>query len=531
MAQPETPEPNRKPANAPGWLNRMLQRFSQRAQGDVIATQIGENARNVVVGKNVIQIGTLQIPFYLAVLIAVGVIIIGVSTAVIAFSSSGLAGLLASPSRLTGQFNIAVADFGESNAQGHIQATDNGRLLSQWVYDALKNAYATNPDLAQLTTVEIRHASPGLFGRTVTLGVVAGDTPQAREIEAAKLSDKIGADMVIYGNINQAAPSGLALEFYIAPQLQPETSALIGRYRLGGLIPVPLPFKANDPLGKLAVSEDLTTRTTALFYLAAGLTFDLLGRPAQALTIFRQAENQLTGWKATDGKEILYFFIGREALFLAQDKDKQTAALQEAEKAATQALAIKPDYVRAQIVLGGVYYRRAQQLPPADRLMEPSALTIALTNYEQAVALAEQSEDPFMQSVAHLALALALRTKGQTYYLRGDAANANAAFDQATATIEQTLQPLAAAQQYRLLAQAHLALGEAYFQQADVDRQQGKLAAQKQHFTQASTAFANCIAQGPKAPLDQILHEDIIAKRCQPQQANVEKALQQVAGG
>ena len=252
------PEPsNNQPTEnqQPYWLNRWKKRFSQRAQGDVITTQIGENARNVVVGKNVIQIGTLQIPFYLAVLIAVGVVIIGVSTAVIAFSSSGLAGLLVSPPRLTGQFNIAVADFGESNAQGHVQATDNGRLLSQWVYDALKNAYATNPELAQLTTVEIRHASPGLFGRTVTLGIVAGDTPQAREIEAAKLSDKIGADMVIYGNINHAAPSGLALEFYIAPQLQPETSALIGRYMLGGVIPVPLPFKANDPLGKLTLRE------------------------------------------------------------------------------------------------------------------------------------------------------------------------------------------------------------------------------------------------------------------------------------
>ena len=38
----------------------------------------------------------------------------------------------------------------------------------------------------------------------------------------------------------------------------------------------------------------------------------------------------------------------------------------------------------------------------------------------------------------------------------------------------------------------------------------------KQHFEQAGAAFASCIAQGDKAPLDQILHEDVIAKNCQP---------------
>ena len=68
------------------WLRSWLQRGRAQKAGDTIAAQIGESARNVVVGKNVIQIGTLQIPFYLAVIIAVGVGLITLSTAVIAFT-------------------------------------------------------------------------------------------------------------------------------------------------------------------------------------------------------------------------------------------------------------------------------------------------------------------------------------------------------------------------------------------------------------------------------------------------------------
>ena len=43
--------------------------------GDYIAGHIGENARNVAVGKNIIQIGSLQIPYYLAVIIALCLLI------------------------------------------------------------------------------------------------------------------------------------------------------------------------------------------------------------------------------------------------------------------------------------------------------------------------------------------------------------------------------------------------------------------------------------------------------------------------
>ncbi|MCX6044892.1 MAG: hypothetical protein NT075_07245 [Chloroflexi bacterium] len=515
---PEIPDNRSEEPQPPNRLRRLRQRLKNRPGGDTISAQIGENVRNVVVGKNVIQIGALQIPLALALLMAVGLVVIAISVGVLAFGR-----YFAKPVRMTGQFNIAVADFGELDADGHVRATDNGHVLSTWVYTTLKDEYAKNPDLGKLGEVQIWQDNPDIPGKNVKFGVIKGDTPEAREQAATALAAKVGAHMVIYGNVNPAAPAGLALEFYITPDLRPETSAIIGRYLLGRPIPVPLAGPTGGLLSNIAIGDNLKTRTSALFYLTAGLTFDLLGRSQDALQIFKQAETSLTTWQAEDGKEILYFFIGREALFLDDDKA--------AEIAARQALAIKPDYARAQLLLGGVFYRRSQRLPPANRLLQPSALEIAITNYEQGVAQAEQSQDLLVQSIARLALALALRTAGQTEYLNKNFAPANAAFDKATAMIQAVLPVLEGSQQYRLLGQAYLALGAAYFQQADIYRELNDKTAQKTHFEQAQAAFASCMAQGAKAPLDQILHEDVIAKNCQPRQADVEKALQQLEGG
>src|SRR6266436_4082983 len=108
---PDESQNNQDHQDNRNWLRRWLQRGRDQQASDMIAAQIGENARNVVVGKNVIQIGTLQIPMYLAVIIAAGVVISAASTLLFVLSPSGLADLF--PKRLAGQYNIAVADFGE----------------------------------------------------------------------------------------------------------------------------------------------------------------------------------------------------------------------------------------------------------------------------------------------------------------------------------------------------------------------------------------------------------------------------------
>ncbi len=524
----EEPEQRPEQPDQQSWLRRWLSLGRQPRSGDIIAGQIGENARNIVVGKNVIQIGTLRVPRYLALAIAAGLALIAFSTAVLAWSASGAATRWGQPARMTGLFNIAVATFGEVNAAGQIKTTENGRRLSQWVYEALQTEYTKNDDLARLVNVQIWHGTPGLFGRTAEFDVLQGnDAPN-------QLAERVNAHLVIYGNINaQSTPPGLELKFFIAPQVRSEANSVIGSYIMGQPIPVMLPFDANNPVGNLATGDSLNTRAAALSLLTIGLTYELAGKYQKALDLFQQATTTLSKLEPGNGQEIPYFFMGREALFLGEE--------QTAEQAFQQALlASNQQSVRAQIGLGSVYLVRAQNLlvTPTLSLAQQQAaqaqLTQALTAYEQAVALAQQTGDPLMESIAQLAFASALRVQGQLYYQSNAYEAANQAYDQAIALLTSLTDSLAAGQQARFLAQAYQSLGAAYVQQADIYRLQNKMAARQQRLEQASTAFGDCIAQGKIAPFDEILRTKIIGapqSGCQAQFAAVTQTLQASGSG
>ena len=83
---------------------------------------------------------------------------------------------------------------------------------------------------------------------------------------------------------------------------------------------------------------------------------DVLGKHEAALALLLDIENELglrnlsesqlvAKSRAVSGLDTLYFFLGREALFLGRND--------EAEAAARKALAINDGDVRASIILGG----------------------------------------------------------------------------------------------------------------------------------------------------------------------------------
>ncbi len=63
--KPADPEGNR----GRNGLQRQLDQWRHGSRGDVIAGQVGEGAKNVVVGKNIIQIGTIKVPIWFAMLL------------------------------------------------------------------------------------------------------------------------------------------------------------------------------------------------------------------------------------------------------------------------------------------------------------------------------------------------------------------------------------------------------------------------------------------------------------------------------
>jgi tetratricopeptide (TPR) repeat protein len=329
--------------------------------------------------------------------------------------------------------------------------------------------------------------------------------------------------MVIYGNlVTDKGPSGLDLEFYLSPLVNDETASIVGSHRLGTPVPLPVPFDTDRPETNIVVSERLQVRTDALFWLTVGLTQQSLGRSEQALETFRHAEGELADWPAGDGKEILYFFTGREELFLGQSEN--------AEASFRQALAIDPHYARAQVGLGSSFLQRARAVEPEARLEEPKYLAQALEGHRRGLELALMAEDRLVEAVARIALAKSYRLLGETHYFLDAYDEADRLFNLVISEVDLVIPLLADSQQYRLLAQAYEAQGAAYLQQGDILRRQQELEASRARFELAQVAYQKCIDQGDSAFFDEILRGKVIEQGCQRYQDIAHEFLEKSKG-
>jgi tetratricopeptide (TPR) repeat protein len=428
------------------------------------------------------------------------------------------------PAEMGGRFNVAVADVGMMDAAGRMTSSEDSQLLTEWIVAGLEEAN----DKSERGNIELWHDGLSLTEKRTKLGMVSGQTAEERLESARELAEKVNAHVVVYGHLTSAEePAALILEFYVAPRVRVESVATIGRYQLGDPLPVPKNL-TSEPLALESLAARVQDRSSLLFWLLLGLRDDLLGRPNDALATFRQAETELPGLREQgDGKEHLYYFKGRAALFLD--------FYEEAEDALQAALASNPQYARAHIALGSVYLDIAQTLEsPEQRLSEPKNLEQAVNHYQQGVDFARASNDPLTEVIGHLALGHAYRVQGETWYVLQDYAEAEHYFKEAIRELKLVLEPLDTTKQYRLLAQAYAALGAAHIQNGQLQGVLGDGIASRQEFEAAREAYAGCITQGEKAPEDELLHAEIIAhqeKGCQRWDGIVEGILLDLPGG
>ena len=423
------------------------------------------------------------------------------------------------PAQMTGQFRIAVAEFGELDSDGNVRRSENGQVLSQWLFEALHDEYQQNTDLELARSIQVWHDSRNDTEQNFKFGIMAGDTAAERQASAARLAERVGAHMVIFGNL---APEGesqdLDLEFYLSPQVNDETASIIGPHRLGKPIRLPVPFDTDSPEVSIAVGQQIEVRSDALFWLTMGLTQQVLGRSDEALETFGRAEEELSNWPENDGKELLYFFIGREELFLStMEENPDPGRVNNAEASFRKALDIDPAYARAQVALGTTYLQRAQSIPPEARLQEPrymEYLEEALDHHLKGLELALATEEPLIEAVARILLASSYRLLGEAHYLSDSNDEAVRHFDLAIAEIDQAAPLLADTRQYRLLAQAYEAQGDAYLQQGVVLGDQGRPEDSRARLELAKTAYQSCISQGDKAFYDEILRDKVIEQGC-----------------
>ncbi len=429
--------------------------------------------------------------------------------------------LLFVPARMDPQstLKIAVADIGVLDANGAVQPSPDGALAAGWIASALEAAIGKlEPD----SRITVWHSGLPRTQMRARLTAPAGKTAQARAAAAEALAKRVGADVVVYAHLTpEAGAESLVTEFYVSELVRAEANETIGQYTFGEPIALPADLSRADTLVREAVARRVSDRTTALFRLLLGLREDLLGEHAAALTRLQEAEAELTKWgDRGEGKEILYYFMAREAGFLER--------YDEAQAYAEKAIVLNPDHARAYIALGSTYLGQAQRLPAPQRLEADGPLAQAESAYQRGAALAKSSGDRRMELIAQLALAGGHLVRVAAFYESEDpllAEQIQPLADRTILEINTLLAALDAINQYRMLGQAYSYLGQLYFLLGNRDQRQGETATAQLAFTEARSNFQECSKLAQKAPEDKTLVERIVRGICEPGLRNVSASM------
>lgn len=419
---------------------------------------------------------------------------------------------------LTGTFNVAVARFGEEEAVsegGAVHPSEGGAVYSQWIYDALKAEFeSAQGQLGEGVRVEVWLAPAGFEANGIEAGVIVGASQDERAEAAEWLAGELRADMVVYGHLEpEGAARKLEIKLYIAPSFGEEILQVAGRYTLGEGATV-----AANPSGldKITIARMLGSQAEALAGVTIGLILDLIGDHENALEQFKTLADDPDQAVQRSNAHLLYYFIGRQQLFLGN--------VDESEAAIDQALALNPESARAHVVLGSVFLRRAGDQMLAGGGPAPELVEEALRHYQLAVDNA--GGDGLAEASARLSLASGYVLAGQSAYQADELEEARDLLGRALTELAAAAGTLEEAGLHRYLAQARQFEGNAHYLLADIARLKAESEGQKAHLEQAGAAYQQCIDQGELAPSDATLVEKIIGGVCRPYQDQVMQVLE-----
>ncbi len=121
---------NEQRSNQDGsWLQQQWERVRNLTRRDVVIAQVGEGSENIAVGKNIFQInvgGHNITPYILIIMLAA---LTGVAYLFYPYVEPNW-----NPWPMTGDFNLAVADFGVLEPDGQMRTSDFGDTLSASVF-------------------------------------------------------------------------------------------------------------------------------------------------------------------------------------------------------------------------------------------------------------------------------------------------------------------------------------------------------------------------------------------------------------
>jgi tetratricopeptide (TPR) repeat protein len=273
------------------------------------------------------------------------------------------------PRPMTGDFNVAVADFGLQR-DDRVEESEAGRELAQSFSDRLVGA------LAPLNTsgFDLQVRPP------TEVDTLKGATPEERAREAEKQSRRIKADLIVYGTVEpDGSGSSFTPEFYLSAAKLVKAEELIGKHDLGAPVRTSEDF-TRSVIARRDLRDRLLGRTGALANFVVGLSYYAGERLEEAAIHFESARTA-PGLDDADGKEVLYLFLGNVA---GKRNDLPTA-----EAHFARALELEPEYARAQIGAGSVLFQRSHRGCEPDDVDAPGLLR-ALELYRSAERARDQ---------------------------------------------------------------------------------------------------------------------------------------------
>lgn len=436
-------------------------------------------------------------------------------------------GVFTPPDKMSGDFNIAVAEFAILDENGRLDKDSRagGLRIAERIGNGLLQEFADRPG------VEVWYDSAELKrDHHVEIGVAG--LPPLEAADPAKLAEELNADMIIYGRAEPGDNTNdLQLQFYVRPQFDADFSQMVGNYEFQAPIPV---FDASDPAEEVWRRLDPLAR--ALAWVTIGLRQEILGDQTEAIQSFGQAA------AFAPDSDVIHYFLGQEAFYTAQrTPEKSAEQLAAAEAAFAESLRLNPDNARAQIGLGSTHFLRAQRLlgeirkgttgPDRAAALEEvrREAEAALDQYNPIAALPDQTDSYGVpvNGIAQLGRGISLRLLAEVAFEQGDSRAAETHIDEAIAALEGKIALLDTPNDPRLPAQSYQALGSFYEWKAFLLDQRGATESAAEARTTALGYYNDCIQQGEKFPFDTYLVDRIVNQLCKPRVED----LQAQAGG
>ena len=367
------------------------------------------------------------------------------------------------PLEMDGEFNIAVAQFGEITENGP-EESELASQISGRLFAFLDSEFAASDFGVDIQTT---HKNIPIIGE---------------DSEAEQIAEKTNAHLVIYGNVSAAGGSVEFLpQFYVADH--PDTSELTGQGRLA----LPIAFDAMALGHEDDINAILRKRAAILLLFIEGLTYLTTNDYEAANSSLNSAIDEANAYDPFPGREILYLISGMTS--------RKMKNYQSAEKRFIEALTINPEYARARIGLGNVNYNRYVD----GNFSDDAQFANALFEYQQALAAKDRPRGAHIDEKVNVAMGSINLIRAQK---EGDDALYEDAIERYDLVIARHLKEPDDVVLEKLASIAYFGLGAAYERQLD--------------YSKAREAYQRCL---------DIVIDPELEKRAQERLSSVEEQL------